>query len=142
MPSHNEQFVQRNFTVGEITYCRQQPNPAASFAARWAAKEAIFKSFGTTSHGSSAPMKEIEIVSSNGVPKVELHGNAKEAALSKGISAIHISLSHSEVRCILVPLLHGSFIHREPPLLSHKLLVANKPITVHSCIITNLEFYR
>ena len=34
VPSGNPTFVARNFTEAEIAYCRAQPHPAASFAAR------------------------------------------------------------------------------------------------------------
>lgn len=49
MPSWNPTFVERNFTEAEIAYCRGQPSPEASFAARWVGKEAVFKSLGVSS---------------------------------------------------------------------------------------------
>jgi fatty acid synthase subunit alpha, fungi type/fatty acid synthase subunit beta, fungi type len=98
VPSSNPTFVQRNFTDAEVTYCRAQPLPAASFAARWAGKEAVFKALGVPSKGAGAAMKDIEILLDDaGVPHVILHGDAKEAAQGKNITAVHISLSHSEV---------------------------------------------
>jgi len=101
VPSHNPSFVERNFTDDEKNYCQKQPNPAASFAARWAAKEAVFKSLGVASKGAGSAMKEIEIVShSDGAPSVQLHGNAKIAADSKSITQVHLSLSHSETVAI------------------------------------------
>lgn len=43
-------------------------------------------------------MKEIEILPNEaGAPEVTLHGDAKAAAAAKGISRIHLSLSHSDV---------------------------------------------
>ncbi len=100
VPSTNPTFVSRNFTDAEIGYCRSQPSPAASFAARWAGKEAVFKSLGVSSKGASAGMKDIEILpDASGVPTVRLHGDAKSAAASKGVKSVHVSLSHSEVRC-------------------------------------------
>jgi fatty acid synthase subunit alpha len=99
VPSHNPTFVERNFTEAEVAYCQAQPSSHSSFAARWAGKEAVFKSLGVTSRGSGAAMREIEILpDESGVPQVILHGDAKTAADSKGIKTIHISLSHSEVR--------------------------------------------
>jgi fatty acid synthase subunit alpha, fungi type len=98
VPSSNPNFVERNYTEAEIAYCRQQPNPSASFAARWAGKEAVFKSLGVASKGAGASMQDIEILpDANGVPQVILHGDAKTAASSKKVSKIHLSLSHSEV---------------------------------------------
>ncbi|KAG8960156.1 3-oxoacyl-[acyl-carrier-protein] synthase, partial [Tulasnella sp. 408] len=78
-----------------------QPNPAASFAARWAGKEAVFKSLGVSSKGAGAGMKDIEILpNTDGVPEVVLRGDAKVAADSKKISKVHVSLSHSDTVAI------------------------------------------
>ena len=57
----NETFIERNFTAQEQAYCRKAPNPQASFAGRWSAKEAVFKSLGVEGKGAGAPLKEIEI---------------------------------------------------------------------------------
>ena len=98
VPSGNPTFVSRNFTDAEITYCRSQPSPPASFAARWVGKEAVFKSLGVASRGAAAAMKDIEILpNETGAPEVVLHGDAKAAAESKGISTVYLSLSHSDV---------------------------------------------
>jgi fatty acid synthase subunit alpha len=100
-PSHNSTFVTRNFTDEEISYCNVQPNPTASFAARWAGKEAVFKSLGVASKGAGASMRDIEILpDESGVPQVHLHGDAKAAADGKNISHVHISLSHSDTVAI------------------------------------------
>jgi fatty acid synthase subunit alpha, fungi type len=104
VPSWNPTFIARNFTDAEVAYCQSQPSPPASFAARWAGKEAVFKALGVQSKGAAAPMKEIEILpDSAGVPSVTLHGDAKTSADSKGITKVLISLSHSEVRSMLNP---------------------------------------
>ena len=98
VPSWNPTFVSRNFTEAEAAYCRAQPSPPSSFAARWVGKEAVFKSLGISSKGAAAAMKDIEILPNEaGVPTVTLHGDAKAAAQSKGIALVHVSLSHSEV---------------------------------------------
>ena len=98
VPVENETFISRNFTDAEIAYCRAQASSQASFAARWVGKEAVFKSLGVSSKGAGAAMKEIEILpNETGVPEVTLHGEAKAAAAAKGITKIHLSLSHSDV---------------------------------------------
>ena len=43
----NERFVTRVYTPAEIAYCQQKSRPELSFAARFAAKEAVSKAFGT-----------------------------------------------------------------------------------------------
>jgi phosphopantetheine--protein transferase-like protein len=103
VPTENQTFISRNFTDAEIAYCRAQPSFQASFAARWVGKEAVFKSLGVSSKGAGAAMKEIEILpNESGVPEVTLHGEAKTAAAKKGISKIHLSLSHSDVSSFLL----------------------------------------
>ena len=104
VPSWNPTFVDRNFTDAEIAYCQAQPSPAASFAARWVGKEAVFKSLGVASKGAAAAMKDIEILpDASGVPTVTLHGEAKAAADAKAVSKILISLSHSDVSVCQMP---------------------------------------
>ena len=62
IPIDNTAFLDRNFTPSEQAYCQKSPNAQASFAGRWAGKEAVFKSLGVSSKGGGAGMKEIEIV--------------------------------------------------------------------------------
>ena len=101
VPSSNPTFVSRNFTDAEVAYCRAQPSPSSSFAARWAGKEAVFKSLGVSSKGAGAAMKDIEILPDpSGVPTVALHGDALAAAQSKGVQKVHLSLSHSDTVAI------------------------------------------
>lgn len=57
----NEAFIDRNFTIKEQQYCRRAPSARSSFAGRWSAKEAVFKSLGVASKGAGAPLKEIEV---------------------------------------------------------------------------------
>lgn len=57
----NETFVERNFTATEQAYCRQAACPKSSFAGRWSAKEAVFKSLGVESKGAGASLRDIEI---------------------------------------------------------------------------------
>ena len=67
----NETFVERNFTAKEQEYCNRAPNPQASFAGKWSAKEAVFKSLGVNGKGAGAGMKEIEILNDQkGAPVV------------------------------------------------------------------------
>ena len=67
----NETFIERNFTAKEQEYCRKSPSPQASFAGRWSAKEAVFKSLGVQGKGAGAALKDIEIGNDeNGAPIV------------------------------------------------------------------------
>lgn len=67
----NETFIERNFTSNEQAYCRKAPNVQASFAGRWSAKEAVFKSLGVEGKGAGAGLRSIEITrDGNGAPIV------------------------------------------------------------------------
>ncbi|PCH35426.1 hypothetical protein WOLCODRAFT_86283, partial [Wolfiporia cocos MD-104 SS10] len=72
----------------------------SAHAGRFAVAVYMFKSLGVSSKGAGAAMKNIEILpDETGAPTVALHGpEAKAAANAKGITKVHISLSHSEVR--------------------------------------------
>ncbi|KAN0073257.1 hypothetical protein V8E54_008477 [Elaphomyces granulatus] len=99
----NATFVQRNFTSLEQEYCRKAPSPQASFAGRWSAKEAVFKSLGVSSKGAGASLKEIEIgVDANGAPVVNLYGGAAEAAKEAGVKQVSVSISHNDSQAIAV----------------------------------------
>jgi fatty acid synthase subunit alpha len=69
----NETFIERNFTTQEIEYCHKAASPQASFAGKWSAKEAVFKSLGVAGKGGGAPLKEIEIINDEkGAPLVNV----------------------------------------------------------------------
>ncbi|WVR07425.1 hypothetical protein IAU60_004466 [Kwoniella sp. DSM 27419] len=93
----SQTFRERNFTEGEIKYCSSAPDPTASFAGRWAAKEAVFKALSVPSKGAGASLKDIEIVSSESGPTVKLTGDALSAA---GGKTIKVSLSHSDTSVV------------------------------------------
>ncbi|KAI1322290.1 fatty acid synthase subunit alpha [Xylariaceae sp. FL0255] len=100
---HNDTFIERNFTSKEIAYCQKSAHPQSSFAGRWSAKEAVFKSLGVPSKGAGAPLKDIEILANQqGAPIVSLHGDAASAAKKAGIKEISISISHSETQSIAI----------------------------------------
>ena len=91
-----ERFFQRVFTPGEVAYCKSMKFPDRHLAARFAAKEAISKCFGT-GIGRELGWKDIEIKHDGaGKPLVELHGNGLALARRLQLHSIHVSLSHTE----------------------------------------------
>ena len=68
----NSVFIERNYTDAERRFAAQSLDPHATFASRWCAKEAVFKSLKVKSKGAGAAMKDIEIVSDEGVPSVKV----------------------------------------------------------------------
>jgi holo-[acyl-carrier protein] synthase len=90
-----ERFIQRIYTKGEIEYCRSQPHPAQSFAARFAAKEAAMKALGIAGE-EGLSWKDFEIaVSSSGRPTMILHAHAAARSKALRLQTLQISISHS-----------------------------------------------
>lgn len=91
-----EAFLCRVFTAAERAYCDSHANAAGSYAARWAAKEAVAKALGT-GIGAGAMWVEIEVVrAESGEPGIILHGTAAEAAAKRGVKEVRVSLTHTE----------------------------------------------
>ncbi len=90
-----DRFLHRIFLEGEIVYSQSMKFPHLHLAARFAAKEAISKAFGT-GIGHSMGWRDLEIEREpSGAPKVRLHGRAEAFAKEKGVKEVHISLSHT-----------------------------------------------
>ncbi len=83
------------FTQSEIAYCEAKRYPARHFAARFAAKEALFKALaGPTPHDL---WREVEVArTGDAAPRLVLHGRAKEAADRLGVTNVLVSLSHTD----------------------------------------------
>lgn len=91
-----ERFLHRVFTAGEIAYCQSMKYPARHFAARFAAKEAVSKAFGT-GIGHTMGWRDIDVHrEQSGQPFVVLEGGAKEYATARGIAKVWLSLSHTD----------------------------------------------
>jgi holo-[acyl-carrier protein] synthase len=93
---HGDHFLRRVFTDTERQYCERMKSPAPNYAARFAAKEAVSKAFGT---GISAGVGWLEIEvrrKASGEPFIVLHGGAAEMAQRLGIKQIMLSLSHTD----------------------------------------------
>ena len=84
-------FRERVFTEAERAYCDSRPNPAESYAARFAGKEAVGKALGC---GVRFTWREVEIV---GRPKPGVRLSGRTAAFAEKVAAgaIDLSLTHS-----------------------------------------------
>ncbi len=90
-----DRFLHRVFLEDEVAYARSMKFPHLHLAARFAAKEAISKAFGT-GIGRQLGWRDLEIIrEASGAPRVQLHGRADLYAKSREVHAIHISLSHT-----------------------------------------------
>lgn len=104
----NKNFIERNFTEKERAYCDAQVCPQASYAGRWAAKEAVLKAL-CNAHsangngngngerpkwlkGAGGALDLIEVMpSSSGAPVVTLHGEVAQ----ENSKSVKVSISHS-----------------------------------------------
>ena len=85
-------FRERCFTAAEQAYCDSRPNPAESYAGRFAGKEAVGKALGC---GVRFTWKEIEIVG-RPKPAVRLSGRTKAWAERVRAGEIDLSMTHSQ----------------------------------------------
>lgn len=92
-----ERFLNRVFTAEELAFCLQRRDPWPCLAARFAAKEAVFKALGT---GFTA-WHDVEVTGGGDRPVgVKLGGAAERHARSRGIASILISVAHDRGRAI------------------------------------------
>ncbi|NQU11344.1 holo-ACP synthase [bacterium] len=89
-------FLDRCFRPDEVVYCQRMKHPTLHLAARFAAKEAVAKAFGT-GIGRSLGWTDIEIAKhGSGEPFVVLHGKGSELARQRGAAVVLVSLSHCD----------------------------------------------
>ena len=98
-------FRERCFTEAEREYCDSRPNPAESYAGRFAAKEAVGKALGFGIARAWA-WRDVELV---GRPKpgVRLSGRVGDWARRTGAGVIDVSMTHSRelaaAVCVVAP---------------------------------------
>jgi holo-[acyl-carrier protein] synthase len=81
----------RLFTPAELVR-DGEPRPVASLAARFAAKEALIKAFGSSA---GLSWQDLEVVADDQrAPSLTLHAGARGVADARGVTAVHLSLSH------------------------------------------------
>ena len=101
----NARFMKRVFTPKEISYCRSRKNKLQHFAARFAAKEAVWKALSEQLARKKIHLSHTDIGVENdlsGKPRVTLP--KKHAPLAKKIS---LSLSHTRSAVVAVALVCG-----------------------------------
>ena len=100
-------FGNRILSPDEIAYCLAHRHPAPFVAARFAAKEAISKAFGT-GIGVQLGWQDMEISHrESGEPFVILHGKGKSLFESRRGKNLFVSISHKEHYAAVVAVLEG-----------------------------------
>jgi holo-[acyl-carrier protein] synthase len=102
-------FERRVFTPQEIAACRRFARPAAQFALRFAAKEALMKAVGT---GWARGVRWVDIETLSGVgdaPELTLalHGPVADHARRLGAARSHVSVARSRRHAFAVVLLEA-----------------------------------
>ena len=102
-----ERFLKRVLLTDEIAYCLSHKNPAPFIAARFAAKEAISKAFGT-GIGAALGWRDMEICrKKSGEPFVILHGKGEKLFAARGAKQLLVSLSHTKDYAAATAVLEG-----------------------------------
>jgi holo-[acyl-carrier protein] synthase len=102
-----ERFLQRILMPGEIEYCLGYRDPAPHLAARFAAKEAASKAFGT-GIGAHLGWHDLEVCrKGTGEPFWLLHDKGAQLLQAKNGRVMHLSLSHTEHHATAIAILEG-----------------------------------
>lgn len=102
-----ERFLKRVLLPDEIAYCHQHRVPGPFIAARFAAKEAISKAFGT-GIGAQLGWHDMEIRrKESGEPYVVLHRGGTKLFEARGATQLLVSLSHTANYAAATAVLEG-----------------------------------
>ena len=98
----SDDLVEELFVPAEVEYCRTQARSWEAFAARFAAKEALFKAMGA-GLAQGIRWKDVEILREpSGEPQLSLKGTALDAARDRGAGRWLLSLTHSRASAAAV----------------------------------------
>lgn len=103
----NEELISDIFLPGEIEYCSKLSSSYESYAARFAAKEAVFKALGA---GLSQGLRfnQVEVLrGESGHPTLKLTGKAKLRAEEKRVTEMFLSISHTKDTAVAFVLIKG-----------------------------------
>ncbi|MCX8156494.1 MAG: holo-ACP synthase [Verrucomicrobiae bacterium] len=102
-----ERFLQRILRPAEITYCLSFKHPGPHLAARFAAKEAVSKAFGT-GIGAQLSWQAIEVERRpSGEPFITLHEEGLVLLATRGGRQVLISLTHTTQYAAAVAILEA-----------------------------------
>src|SRR5438445_11679268 len=103
-----DRFLHRVFTSGEIEYSMSMKFPARHLAARFAAKEAVSKAFGT-GIGRAMGWRDIDVKKKpSGEPFLVFAGPAEQLAKQRRVTSALITLSHTEEHAIAMTAFEGA----------------------------------
>ncbi|MEW2174814.1 holo-ACP synthase [Streptomyces sp. NPDC005406] len=83
------------FTAGELAHCHSRPDPHASLAGLFSAKEAFVKALSSLGGAPAHTFPEIEVVHGPaGQPRIQLHGQIARWHRQQHL-AMDVSISHT-----------------------------------------------
>lgn len=98
----NSSFIKRVFSKEEINYCEKKAQKAQHYAARFAAKEAVYKAF---SGKYSIALKNIVVKNlQNGKPEILIKH------MPKNKIKVEVSLSHTENYAVAVAIIKRNYL--------------------------------
>ena len=107
MCSSDLRFAQRILHPDELAYCLSHKNLGPVLAARFAAKEAVSKAFGT-GIGAALGWHDIEVrKKASGEPFVMLHGGGLKLLAERGGRVVHLSLTHTATHAAAMAILES-----------------------------------
>jgi holo-[acyl-carrier protein] synthase len=97
-------FLARCFTDGERRFCDARADRATPYAARFAAKEAASKALGAPA---GIHWTDVEVLRGEGAPRLRFTRVAEQVARDRGVTRIHLSLTHDAGVAAAVVVLEG-----------------------------------
>jgi holo-[acyl-carrier protein] synthase len=106
---HKDRFLSKIFTAAEIAYCNKKVDKYPSFAARFAAKEAVLKALGRGLRD-GLNWKDIEVRNDTfGRPYLKLSGKSGDLI---GNRKAFLSLSHTKDNAIAFVVIQGELFNK------------------------------
>ncbi len=104
---YGDRFLARIFTAEEAEYALAHENPVPYLAARFAVKEAAIKALNIRGP-SGLRMTDFEVRGKIfGKKELVFHRDARRMLAERGVSRVHLSLSHTESVSMAVVILEG-----------------------------------
>lgn len=91
---HAERFIDQVYTRREQAFCRERTHATEHYAAVWAAKEAVFRSLGTTWRKGIA-WTDVEVLCENPIePAVVVTGATRGLLEARGVRNVMLTMAH------------------------------------------------
>ena len=112
---YGDAFTRRIFTPGELESCANRRDRDLALAARFAAKEACVKALGT-GWRDGVSFGQVEVVRDGGPPGLRLTGGARALADARGVTDIHLTMTHDGAMAAATVILEGEDVLVTPRL--------------------------